>query len=88
MKQRPRIHYSQSQKAVMWKRWSEGATLHEIAKLFDRGHSSVQRILAESGGIQPRSRHRSPRALSLAEREEISRAAAGGHSIRSIAARL
>jgi hypothetical protein len=37
MKQRPRIHYSQSQKAVMWKRWSEGATLHEIAKLFDRG---------------------------------------------------
>ncbi len=41
-----------------------------------------------TAGIQPRPRHRSPRALSLAEREEISRAAAVGHSIRSIAARL
>jgi IS30 family transposase len=88
MKQRPRIYYSESQKAVMWKRWSEGATLHEIAKLFDRGHSSVHRILAETGGIKPPSRSRSPRALSLAEREEISRAAAVGHSIRSIAVRL
>lgn len=88
MKQRPRIYYSEAQKAVMWKRWSEGATLHEIAKLFDRGHSSVHRILAETGGIQPPQRRRSPRALSLAEREEISRAAVVGHSIRTIAARL
>ena len=51
MKQRPRIYYSDSQKALMWERWRQGATLHEIAGLFDRGHSSIHRILNETGGI-------------------------------------
>ncbi len=49
MKQRPRIYYSDAQKALMWKRWRQGATLHEIAKLFDRFHSSVHRIFSETG---------------------------------------
>ena len=51
MKQRPRIYYSDAQKALMWERWRQGATLHEIAKLFDRFHSSVHRIFSETGGI-------------------------------------
>ena len=37
MKQRPRIYYSESQKALMWDRWRKGETIHQIAKLFDRG---------------------------------------------------
>ena len=41
MKQRPRIYYSDSQKELMWKRWKEGWTLHQIAQLFNRFHSSV-----------------------------------------------
>jgi IS30 family transposase len=88
MKQRPRIYYSESQKALMWERWKQGATLHRIAQLFDRSHSSVHRILAETGGIRPPERHRSRLALTLAEREEISRGVVAGQSIRSIAARL
>lgn len=88
MKQRPRIYYTDAQKAQMWARWKEGWSLQQIAQLFDRAHSSVQRILAESGGIAPRQRHRSRLALSLGEREEISRAMAVGHSIRSIAVRI
>jgi hypothetical protein len=36
MKYRTRTFYSDSQKALMWERWREGATLHQIAKLFDR----------------------------------------------------
>ena len=36
MKQRPRIYYSESQKALMWERWRKGETIHQIAKLFDR----------------------------------------------------
>ncbi len=88
MKRRPRIYYSDSQKALMWERWKQGWTLHEIGKLFDRMHTSIQRILAETGGIRPAERSRSPTALTLAEREEISRAMATGESIRSIAARL
>ena len=88
MKQRPRIYYSASQRALMWDRWQKGETLHQIAGLFDRYHSSVHRILAESGGIRPAERHRSRLALSLTEREEISRGVVAGSSIRSIAASL
>ena len=88
MKQRPRIYYTDSQKTLMWERWRRGDSLQKIAQLFDRNHSSVIRILAETGGIRPAQRCRSRLALTLAEREEISRAVVSGQSIRSIAAAL
>ncbi|XQM39384.1 Transposase (plasmid) [Cupriavidus sp. H19C3] len=88
MKQRRRIYYTETQKALMWERWRQGESLQHIAQLFDRNHSSVQRILAQTGGIQPPPRHRSRLALTLSEREEISRAVVAGLSIRSIATRL
>ena len=88
MKQRPRIYYTESQKGLMWERWQKGESLQHIAQLFDRNHSSIQGILAESGGIKPAPRCRSRLALTLAEREEISRSVATGQSIRSVAARL
>lgn len=88
MKQRPRIYYTDTQKALMWDRWQKGESLHQIAQLFDRNHPSIQRILAETGGIRPAPRRRSRLALTLAEREEISRAVVAGHSIRSIATLL
>jgi len=72
----------------MWERWQKGESLQHIAQLFDRNHSSIQRILAESGGIRPAPRHRAQLTLTLAEREEISRALAVGDSIQSIAKRL
>lgn len=88
MKRRPRIYYSDSQKALMWERWKQGWTLHEIGKLFDRPHTSIHQILAATGGFRPPQRARAPAALTLAEREEISRAMVAGESIRSTAARL
>ena len=88
MKQRTRIYYTEAQKAEMWDRWQKGDSLHSIAGLFDRGHSSIQRILAETGGIRPPQRKRSRLALTLAEREEISRGLANQLSMRAIAARL
>lgn len=88
MKQRPRIYYTETQKALMWERWKAGDTLHQIGKLFDRPHTSIQNILAATGGIRPAVRHRSRLALTLAEREEISRALAAGESIHCVAARL
>jgi len=87
MKQRPRIYYTESQRAL-WDRWQKGDSLHQIARLFDRHHPSIQGILAETGGIRPAQRCRSRLALTLAEREEISRAVVAGHSIRSIATSL
>jgi IS30 family transposase len=88
MKQRRRIYYTETQKALMWERWRKGDTLIQIARLFDRYHSSIQGILARTGGIQPAQRHRCRLALTLAEREEISRAVMAGQSIRSVAAWL
>ncbi|RDH82329.1 MAG: IS30 family transposase [endosymbiont of Galathealinum brachiosum] len=88
MKYRKRFYYTETQKALMWDRWQKGETLGSIARLFDRHHGSIERILAESGGIRPDSRHRSSHHLSLAEREEISRGIATGQSIRTIAASL
>lgn len=88
MKYRTRTYYTDSQKALMWERWKQGWTLHEIGKLFDRHHGSVRQILAETGGIRPPERRRSCLALTLAEREEISRAVVAGLSIRAIAKTL
>ena len=85
MKQRPRIYYTDTQKALMWDRWRKGESLQQIAQLFDRNHSSIQRILSLTGGIRPPERTRSKLALTLADREEISRGLATGQSIRSIA---
>jgi len=88
MKQRPRIYYTEAQKALMWDRWQKGESMASIARLFDRGHSSIQGIFAETGGIRPAPRRRSRLSLTLAEREEISRGLVAGHSIRSIGVSL
>ncbi|MFB4370820.1 MULTISPECIES: IS30 family transposase [unclassified Pseudomonas] len=88
MKQRPRIYYTESQKALMWAHWRRGDSLQQIAQLFYRNHSSIQRILAQTGGIRPPIRKRSRLALTMAEREEISRSLVAGHSIRLIALQL
>ena len=87
-KYRPRTYYTEADKAMMWDRWAKGESLHSIARLFDRHNPSLRRILAQSGGIRPPTRRRSPLVLSLAEREEISRGVMAGHSIRSIATAL
>jgi hypothetical protein len=50
MNRRPRIHNTESQKALMWERWQKGESLQQIAQLFDRNHSSIQQILAATGG--------------------------------------
>jgi len=85
---RKRIYYTSAQKAEMWDRWQKGETLHSIARLFDRYHTSVRGIIAATGGIRPPERRRSRLALTLSEREEISRGIARDLSLRAIAARL
>ena len=85
---RPRIYYTEAQKALMWDRWQQGESLHAIARLFDRHHTSVRGIIARLGGVRPPQRRRSRLALTVAEREEISRGVVAGHSMRSIAVSL
>ena len=88
MKQRKRRYFTVSEITVIWDRWEKGESLNSIARDLSRGHSAVQRVLARTGGIRPPPRCRSQRALSLVEREEISRGVVAGHSLRFIAASL
>ena len=88
MKQRPRIYYTETDKALMWDRWQQGESLNSIARLFDRHHSAIQGILSRTGGIRPPQRRRCRLTLTLAEREEISRGLARQMSMRRIATKL
>ena len=88
MKHRTRIYFSAEQRADIWDRWQRGESMSSIGRLFERESSSIYSLLQPSGGIRPPKRTRSRVALSLAEREEISRGVAGQQSLRCIARRL
>jgi IS30 family transposase len=88
MAYRTRIRYSREQKSEMWDRWQRGESLNLIGRVFDRPSSSIYGLLAPTGGIRPPVRCRSRLALTLAEREEISRGIASQEPLRSIAMRL
>jgi hypothetical protein len=62
-----------------------GESLHTIGRAFDRPHTSVHCLLAHYGGIVPAVRRRSVLALTIVEREGISRGLASGSSVRDIA---
>ena len=76
------------QRIDMWRRWKAGESLHEIGRAFGKGHGSIRFLLTQRGGMVPAARRRSPRTLTLAEREDISRGIASGSSIREIASGL
>ena len=88
MKYRTRRFFTEADKVLMWDHWQKGDSLHAIARLFDRSHGAIARVLARTGGIRPPQRRRSQRSLTLAEREEISRGVVVGQSLRTIAASL
>ena len=69
---------SSAQRADMWNRWKAGQSLHAIGRALGKDHAVIHFLLARHGGIAPRVRRRSPVALTLAEREEISRGIASG----------
>ncbi|MFT5675963.1 MAG: transposase [Paraglaciecola sp.] len=86
--QRKRIYYNAQQRAVIWDRYQQGDSLHDIAKIFDRMHSSIQGLLARTGGIRPPDKTRSGLHLTSQEREGISRGLSSQLSIREIAKQL
>jgi IS30 family transposase len=69
----------------LWRRWKAGETLADIAAAMSQHTVTLFAVVKRHGGIVPRERCRSPRSLSLAEREEISRGLSAGRSIREIA---
>jgi hypothetical protein len=88
MKYRRRVFFTDKQKSEIWDRWQRGESLNSIGRGFDRGSSSIYPLLARTGGIRPLERIRSRLALTLTDREEISRGLRAQMSLRSIARTL
>jgi IS30 family transposase len=79
---------SAAQKADLWHRWKHGQSLSEIGRALGKHAGSIHGVVSSNGGFTPAVRRRSRWALTLAEREEISRGMAADSSIRQIATTL
>ena len=77
-----------AQKAELWRRWRHGESLNAIGRALGRIPKMVRYEVARTGGIPPPARHRARRALTLTEREAISRGLARGTSLRQISRQL
>ncbi|WIY24373.1 IS30 family transposase [Parasedimentitalea psychrophila] len=88
MKYRRRVFFTDKQKSEIWDRWQRGESMSSIGRGFDRASSSIYPLLARTGGIRPPDRMRSRLALTLIDREEISRGLRAKVSLRSIARTL
>src|SRR5271169_4732893 len=85
MEQRFRRGFTAAEKTELWDRWQRGESLKAIGRAFGKPSSSIYYQVAPHGGIRPAPRHRSRLALTLPEREEISRGIAAHQSARSLA---
>jgi IS30 family transposase len=79
---------SEVTKDAIWELRAQGLSDREIGRRLGLPRGSVSNHLARTGGIRPRARRRPERCLSFEEREEVSRAIAGGQSARVIARAL
>ena len=83
-----RLGFTEAQRVELWNRWQQGESKKSIGRALGKPSSSIWAHLKPHGGIRPRPRRRSQLALSLSEREEISRGVAVGQSMRAIALSL
>src|SRR3974390_3937525 len=77
--------FTAAEKTELGDRWQRGESLKAIGRAFGKPSSSIYFQLAPHGGIRPAARRRSRLALTLSEREEISRGIAVHQSARSMA---
>ncbi len=84
MVRRFRRGFTASERTEMWDRWQRGESLKSIGRAFGKESSSIHFQLSSHGGIRPASRRRSRLALTLIERETISRGLAAERSARSM----
>ena len=85
MGRRARRVFTPEQRNELWERYRRGESLKSIGRMFERESGAIYGILARTGGIEPPKRKRSRLALTLTDREEISRGLATGLSFRQIA---
>ena len=88
MVRRTQTFFTNTQKSDIWDRWELGESMSSIGRLFERNSSSIYPLLSRTGGIRPPERTRPRLALTLAEREDISRGLNVELSLRAIARSL
>src|SRR4051794_40218693 len=76
--------FTAAEKTELWDRWKRGESLKAIGRAFGKQSSSIYFLVAPHGGIRPADRRRSRLALTLAEREVISRGVTAHRSARSM----
>jgi IS30 family transposase len=79
---------SWAQRNELWQRWRAGESLADISRALQREGARIYRIVEASGGVAPPPRRRSGVALTIAEREDISRGLASGQTVRAMARHL
>ncbi len=85
MVHRKRRGFTLAEKTELWDRWQRGESLNAIGRTFGKPSSSIYGHVSPHGGIRPALRRRSKLALTLSERETISRGIAAHQSARSMA---
>ncbi len=88
MSRRRRRSFTAAQRKEIWDRYQRGESLTGIGRVFGKFSSQVYEQLVPYGGIRPAPRCRSRLALTLVEREEISRGIVAQRSIRAMARSL
>jgi IS30 family transposase len=88
MSERVGHRWPQRVKDEFWKLRKEGTSVLDAALLVGKSPTLLHRFAKRHGGIAPPKRQRSVRALSEAEREEISRGVTLNLGVREIARRL
>jgi IS30 family transposase len=88
MARKVRRGYTAAEKTEMWDRWQRGESLSSIGRAFGKESSSIHFQISPYGGIRPAPRRRSRLALTLSERETISRGLAVDQTARCIARQL
>lgn len=77
-----------AQKRELWRRWRDGQSLMDIGRALGKHAGSIFGVVKAKGGFTPPERRRHRLALTLADREEISRGVARGESAAAIARRI
>jgi IS30 family transposase len=85
---RKRREYSMVERKELWDRWKRGESISDIGRALDRAPGTIHCTIRQHGGVAPSERRRSRLALTVCEREEISRGVAAGESARRVAGRL
>ena len=80
--------FTEEERVEVWDQWQAGDGYRLIGRDLGRSAASIRAFVESWGGVRPEPRRRSPRHLSLDEREEISRGVAAGDSLRMVATRL